>query len=608
MKQLILFITLFGLLFIQSFGKNPDKDIVILYTNDVHCAIDYDDSTIGYPGLVSYRDEMNKQTPYVTLVDAGDHVQGAAIGYISKGEYLIDIMNKVEYDVVIPGNHEFDYGMEQFLHFTKTLDTGYTSCNFRDLRTGELVLKPYKIIEYTCGVKVAFVGIATPESITKSVPAYFMDSNDNFIYDFDGGDSDKFYSTIQKAVDDAKKEGADFVIAVGHLGESEDITPAWNAQNVVANTTGIDAFIDGHSHQEQEGLKQMNLDGKEILITQSGTQLVNIGKITINTKGEIKTELVRRDKVLSKDDALENFISYIKSKYEDQLKVVLNYVPFDLNTHDENNNRIIRNQETNLSDMVTDAYLKESQKYAKVDMAFANGGSMRNFIKAGNITIGNVRDVLPFNNELCIIEVPGQTILDALEFSASKYPGENGGFLHCSGITYAIDPDIETSVVTDERNFFISVSGDRRVHSVLVNDEPIDPEKRYKVAGDNYFLIKNGDGYVFNDTIIINKSYGLPSDLLADYIKKLSDEEMNKYKEPQGRIVFSKSSTINDSNDKVEEEQNNQQSSQQGNKPIDELTDTNSSEINKLLLQIFSDIFNYFQSLINNLFNYVNIL
>jgi len=542
MKKLFFFI--FGLLFIQSFEKNPDKDIVILYTNDVHCAIDYDNNTIGYPGLVSYRDKINKQTPYVTLVDAGDHVQGGAIGSISKGEYIIDILNEIEYDVVIFGNHEFDYGMEQFLHFTKTLETGYISCNFRDLRTGELVFKPYKIIEYTCGVKVAFVGIATPESITRSVPTYFMDENDNFIYDFDGDETgEKFYATIQKAVDDAKKEGADFVIAVGHLGESDDIIPAWNAQNVVAHTKGIDAFIDGHSHQVQKGLKQKNLDGKEILITQSGTQLANIGKVTINTNGVIKTELVGRNKVTSKDNTLENFISNIKSKFEDELKVVLNYVPFDFKVRDDNNIRITRNQETNLGNLISDAYLKESQKYAKVDIAFANGGSIRSDIKAGNITIGNVRDVLPFNNELCIIEVPGQTILDALEFSASKYPSENGGFLHPSGLTYAIDPDVETSVVTDEKNIFVSVSGNRRVYNVLVNNEPIDPEKRYKVTGDNYFLIKNGDGYVFNNTTIINRNYGLPSDLVNHYIKNLNDEEINKYREPQGRIFFSKISS-----------------------------------------------------------------
>ncbi|ORX81005.1 Metallo-dependent phosphatase [Anaeromyces robustus] len=547
MKKFILFITLFGYLFIQSFGKNPDKDIVILYTNDVHCAIDNDETTIGYPGLVSYRDEIVKKGKYVALVDAGDHVQGAAIGSISKGDYIIDIMNEVNYDAVVPGNHEFDYGMEQFLHFTETLDTGYISCNFRDLKTGKLVLKPYKIKEYG-DVKVAFIGIATPESITKSVPGYFMDSNNKYIYDFDGDEEGvQFYALIQQAINDAKNEGADFIVGVGHLGESADITPAWSAQSVVANTSGIDVFIDGHSHQVQEGLKQKNLDGKEILITQSGSQFKYIGKVTISTKGKISTELIDRSKVSSANKNLQDFINAIKNKFENALKEVLNHVSFRLNINDENGSRIIRKQETNLSNLVSDAILNESKKYAdNVDFSFVNGGNIRTFIDPGDITVGNIRDVLPFNNELCIIEVSGQTILDALELSSSKYPSDFGGFLHPSGLTYAINPDIETSVVTDEKNIFTSVSGDRRIHSVLVNGKAIDPKKKYTVTGDNYFLIQGGDGYVFNDATIIIKNFGLPSDVVGEYIKKLSEEEMNKYKEPQGRIVFSNVTIIDD--------------------------------------------------------------
>jgi len=593
MKRFILFITLLGIFFTESFGKNPDQDIIILYTNDVHCAIETTDSIIGYPGLLSYREEMVKNnTPYVTLVDAGDHAQGAAIGSISKGEYIIDILNKINYDVVVPGNHEFDYGMEQFIEFGNNLETGYVCSNFRNLKTGELVFKPYKLITYG-DVKVAYVGITTPESITKSVPTYFMDENGDYIYDFDGDETgEKFYSTIQKAIDDAKKEGADFVVGVGHLGESEDITPAWSAQSVVAHTSGFDVFIDGHSHQVQEGLKQKTLDGKEILITQSGTQLSYIGKVTIKANGEITTELVGRDQITSKDESLAEYIESIKAKFEAELKVVVSHVSFDLNISDKDGNRLIRKQETNLANLVSDAFLKISQKYGhKVDISFSNGGSIRTTIKAGDITIGNIRDVLPFNNELCIVEVPGQTLLDALEFSASKYPGENGGFLHPAGLTYAIDPDVETSIATDEKNIFIGVTGARRVHSVLVNGVAIDPEKKYMVTGDNYFLIQNGDGYVFNNTVIINRSYGLPSDIAAEYIKGLSEEEMNQYKEPQGRIVFSKVSSVGDTNLNSEgtseekpastEQQGDKSTEQQGEKTTEQQGDKSTGQSDK---------------------------
>jgi len=369
-----------------------------------------------------------------------------------------------------------------------------------------------------------------------------MDGDGNYIYDFDGDTTgEKLYASVQKAVDDARAEGADYVIAVGHLGENEEST-VWNAQSVVAHTKGIDVLIDGHSHTVTESLKQKNLEGKEVIITQTGTQLSHIGKLSITTKGEITTELIGSDQVTGKDANLETFINNIMSKFMAELNVVVNQVPFDLNTHNENNERIIRKQETNLANLIADAYLKEAPKYGniKVDISLANGGSIRTTIKAGDITVGNIRDVLPFNNELCIIEMPGQSILDGLEMGARLYPGESGGFLHPAGLTYAIDPDVESSVVVDDKNMFVSVAGARRVHSVLVNGEPIDPTKKYKVTGDNYFLIKNGDGYVFNDSVVINRSFGLPSDIALEYIKSLTAEQMNQYKEPQGRVVVSK--------------------------------------------------------------------
>ena len=191
-------------------AANPDQDIVILYTNDVHCGVD---DHIGYAGLAYYKKEAEKRTPNVTLVDAGDAVQGATIGMISNGRYIIEIMNAVGYDLAVPGNHEFDYGMGQFENFAKTLSCGYVSCNFRDAVTGQLVFEPYKMISYknaAGAVKVAFVGACTPETIVTSTPASFMDSYENYIYDFDGDVTGaKLCASIQKAVNVARDAGGD---------------------------------------------------------------------------------------------------------------------------------------------------------------------------------------------------------------------------------------------------------------------------------------------------------------------------------------------------------------------------------------------------------------
>jgi len=536
---LLTLITSSFFLFIQIWGKkNPDEDIVILYTNDVHCAID---ETIGYAGLSYYKEEVNRKTPYVSLVDAGDHVQGGTIGSLSSGRYLIDIMNAVGYDVVTPGNHEFDYGMDQFGIFAKNLSCSYVSCNFRDLRTGKLVLNPYQIIEYG-DVKVAYVGISTPDTIVKSVSKTFQDENDNYLYDVDGGTTgEKLVASVQEAVNNARSEGgADYVIALGHLGENDDAVKEWSAPFVVERTSGIDAFIDGHTHEVTKQLLQKNLEGQEIPITQSGTRLVKIGQVTIGKDGSIKTELIDPEEVKGVDKSIMNLINEIKSSYGEQLNEVIGKVDFNLNTNDENGIRMIRKNETNLANLIADAYLYESEAYGGADIAIFNSGSIRAPMKAGNITYGNVIDTIPFTNPVCILEMPGQAILDGLEMGARKYPDENGSFLQPSGLTYAIDPDIPSSVAIDKTNdMFLGVTGERRVHSVLVHGEPLDPQKRYKVISTTYTLMENGDGFVFEGSTVINSQFAIPNELLISYIKKLGDG-IEKYKEPQGRIVFSK--------------------------------------------------------------------
>jgi len=535
MKSLIVYLTfIITFLNIQCFGKTPDNDIIILYTNDVHCAVD---SNIGYAGLSYYRKQMKEITPYVALVDAGDHVQGDLFGAVSYGSYIMEVMNAVKYDVAIPGNHEFDYGMDRFNYFTETLNCGYIACNFRNIITNDLILKPYKMIEYG-DVKVAYVGISTPESITKSTPTYFMDGNGNFIYDFDGDKTgEKLVATVQQTVDDAKKEGADYVIAIGHLGENGSVTKVWSSPYIIERTNGIDAFIDGHTHEFTPKLLVKNKDGKEVPITQSGTKLANIGKVVIGKDGSITTELVGPDMVESKDEKITEVIEAIKnSGFNEKLGEIIGHSEFPL-TNYEDEEWVIRKKETNLANLITDAYLEGSKKYGGVDIVLTNSGSIRNNMTNEYITYGDAVNVLPFPNLSCIGEVPGQSILDALEMGARLAPENNGGFLQCAGLTYAIDTSIKNPVVIDERNIFVKVDGPRRVHSVYVNGEPLDPERIYRVYADNYILVENGDGFVFKDVNVLNYGFAIPNELLISYIRELK-EIPEQYRYPQARIIY----------------------------------------------------------------------
>lgn len=541
MKKLFALILLISALLVSScplaWGKNlPDNDIIILYTNDVHCGVDDD---IGYSGLAFYKKQMQALSPYVTLVDAGDAVQGATIGAISQGRYIIEIMNHLEYKVAVPGNHEFDYGWGQFENFAKNLSCGYISCNLEDSVTHQLVFEPCKIIKYG-NTKVAYVGICTPESITKSTPSSFMDSMGNYIYDFCVDNTgEKFCAVIQKAVNQARDSGADFVIAVGHLGEHEGIAEEWSSINVVANTRGIDAFIDGHSHEVTPCLKVKNLDGQEIIITQSGTKLNNIGKVVIDTKGNISSGLISQ--VNGKDPDTEKLISDIKARYEGTMKSKIGHSNFMLRAMDDEGKWLVRNDETGLCDLITDSLMHsvKSTKTGKADIAIYNAGGIRSNIKSGDLTYGAAFNVLPFGNTVCICEMSGQTLLDELEHGVRLFPHENGGMLHVSGLTYTVNGKIPSPVKINEIHMLVGIEGERRVSNVKINGEAIDPAKLYKVVGLSYVMLAHGDGHTFRGAKIIEHDYEVACDSLVHYIKSLG-ELPEKYNASQNRITFIK--------------------------------------------------------------------
>ena len=545
-----------GIIFLFiSLNKNttisaPEK-IIILHTNDVHCQIDQKKNkdeivtNIGYAGVLAYKKEMENLHGInnVTLVDAGDAIQGGPIGTLSKGEYIVDIMNYVGYDVACPGNHEFDYGMENFLKLsTETSKANYICCNFRDLE-GNPILSPYTLIKYG-DLTIAYLGINTPESFTKSSPIYFQDENGNYIYDFAQGEKGQtLYKTVQKYVDEAIKEGANYVVAIGHLGD-EGASEYWSSKSLIKNTYGIDIFIDGHSHEVYSEILK-NKKGKNVLLAQTGTKLQNLGKITINTKNKkITSEFISNYK--AQDEDAVNYIEGIKNKFSDVLQEVVAKSSVTLTTLDPTTHkRAIRNSETNLGDFCADAY----RAMVGADIAFANGGGIRADIEEGDITYEEIINVHPFGNEICMIETTGQDILDALEIGACEYPIENGGFLQVSGLSYTIDPSIPSSVVFNERGQFVKVDGKYRVTEVIVGNEPLVLNKTYTLASHNYMIKNGGDGYtMFMDDKMIKDSVVIDNGALINYItENLNGVIGDEYKNPKGngRIIIKENTSSN---------------------------------------------------------------
>ena len=517
------------------------SDIAILYTNDVHT---YIDNPLSYDVIAGIKAELEKEYDYVLLVDAGDAVQGTAYGSMDKGATIVKLMNAAGYDLATLGNHEFDYGMDGAMNVIDWAEYPYTSCNFyheKDGVKGDTVLKPYVMVE--CGAdKVAFVGITTPESFTKSTPAYFQDETGNYIYGISGGeDGAALYADVQAAIDAAKKDGATKVIALGHLGDDPASQP-WTSEETIAQVSGLNAFIDGHSHSTVEGKEVAGKDGAAVLLTQTGEYFGTIGMMVLKADGTIVTDLIVAEEILEGkvdengepvkgEDGEQEMevvgyklasdlytgaewpvnadVTAIKDAWmteiDTQLGTVIGTVNVALGNYDADGKRLVRSQETNTGDFCADAlYYLFDNMGLDVDVAIMNGGGIRNKgAITGEMSFKTAKEIHTFGNVACLQTITGQQLLDALEWGARGAGTEEvGGFLHVAGITYAVDTAWPDSTGKDEKGVWTGApTGGYRVHDVMVYNketgeyEALDLAASYNLAGYNYTLRDLGDGF-----------------------------------------------------------------------------------------------------------------
>ena len=505
-------------------AKAPSDEIVILYTNDVHCGVS---DNIGYTGLVEVKNALEAAGRRVLMVDSGDYIQGDTIGIINSGSYLVDIMNECGYTLATIGNHEFDYGVENLLMLKEQAKFPVICCNFTDL-DGNLLFDPYEIIEVN-GVKLAFIGVVTPTALTTTNPIHFKDEDGNFKYDFkQGEDGTAFYDCVQKYVNEVRQQGADYVIVLGHLGNEEFSKPFMSA-DLIENTSGIGILLDGHSHVVMERENVRNKDGVPVPVTQTGTKLKYIGMCTIGSDGSISTKLIS-------DNGINSFIADIRKSFEDELSKVVAHTDNDLVITDPaTGKRLVRSGETNLGDLITDAFRTVSD----TDICLIGGGAIRVDLKAGDISYGDLLKVQPFQNPSCVIEATGQQIADALEYSYCNLPAE-GYFLQVSGLSCTVDVSVEPSIEYDENNMLKSIGETRRVKDIMIGDEPLDPERTYTVASIEFLLLNNGDGFTcFDGAKVISKNGPLDIEITIDYLTDhlngvIGEEYSNPY--GSGRI------------------------------------------------------------------------
>ena len=545
----LIFLIIFSISFVNSQRqlleeKNSD-DIIILHTNDVHCGIT---DNIGYDGLMLFKKELQTKYEHVLLVDAGDHIQGAAIGLLSYGGDIIKIMNELEYDASTIGNHEFDYKLEQLYKLREQFNHNYVNAHFCFRKNKTTVFEPYKIVE-AGNKKIGFIGVLTPLTLTKTYLHTLVDEDGNYIYDFlTERQGLEFYEAIQKYINELREiEHVDYVIILSHLGLSAE-QEEYSSEALLRNIEGVDAIIDGHSHQVYSEIRK-DKTGKDVIIAQVGTKLSNIGALTLSN-GTVKSEIIsevpifqgyeyykkvtRDGKDRYVDPDMKKFLEDLINSHEEEIKEFVGYTDFDMITIDDKAGTVSRNRENNLCDLVADSI----RNYYYSDIGFLNSGGVRNNIYKGNITVGDILTILPFSNKVVQLTVPGRDILDTIEYGMKNLPNNSGKFLQVSGLKFKVYDNIPSPVKVDDFDNYVKIEGERRVFDVFVGNEKLDINKNYTVSLPD-FMAEGGDGYtMFTNYKVTNDSQGFISDICKNYIQK----ELNRripdiYKTNQDRIV-----------------------------------------------------------------------
>ena len=506
------------------------QDIIVLYENDVHCGVD------GYANFAALKNEMKASHKYVTVVSNGDFVQGGSLGASSHGRNIINIMNEVGYDYVTLGNHEFDYGIPRQIELMEALTAECLCCNFKDLRTGKQIYEPYHIVNYG-KFDVAYVGMSTPYTINSSTPTYFKDENGNYMYSFC---IENFYDVVQNAVNSARKEGADFVVVLSHLGDEDEGEGGINSPSMIENTYGIDIVLDGHSHSVILDSIVKNKKGENVTLTSTGTKFEYMGVLTINPNGSFKTELIPTKTYTKQDPWVLKVINEIKEGYKKVAEQVIFTSDVKLASYDDQGNRLVRSQETNIGNFCTDAY----RTVFDTDIAFLGGGSIRADLPKGDVTFNDLYTMFPFENGTCKGECTGELLLDILEFSVSIAPGEFGGFQQVSGLRFEYDSSIPSPVVYNANHDFDGVKGERRVKKVEILNretgeyEPLQLDKTYTFAASSYLAIDHGDGFAMMERCTNIQDAGvLDTDIIQSFLENYKKNHVGtEYEGTEGRI------------------------------------------------------------------------
>jgi len=507
---------LLAVLFVVGFAKSdkgtqlPQSPVVILFENDVHCAVE------GYAKMAALKAEEQVHTPYVTVVSSGDFVQGDVIGSVTEGESIVGIMNRVGYDFVAPGNHEFDFGMERLQEIARDLQAEELCANFTSNKTQEPVFKPYIIVDYG-GCKIAFIGLITPSTATSVIPKTFQDGEGNVAYGFN---SANLFTCAQQWIDKSRRDGADYVIVLSHLGDIKEGDYPTSVE-FIGNTIGVDVVLDGHSHSVIPDSLVLDKEGKQVLLASTGTRFEFVGKLELSVEGKFTSELLPAE-TLKDDLEIAAFVNELKEGVLAAGDRIVGYLEEDLFALDSNDNWLVRDRQMPIGTFCADAF----REVLGTDIAMINGGGIRNNLYAGDVSYNDLLSVFPFGNNACTVSLTGAQLVDILEASVRSLPLPSGSFMQVSGVRYNCDASVASPVEFDDSGLFVGVrpGAPRRVSDVQVLDKtsgnylPVELSRTYTLGGIDYNLANLGSDGMFRYTTLLHSNQGLDVDVLAQFL------------------------------------------------------------------------------------------
>lgn len=498
----------------EASPTHESKSIVILYDNDVHCNID------GYCKMAGLRDAiLSADTSYVLTVSSGDYINGGLAGSISKGEYVIDVMNAVGYDVTTIGNHAFDFGMSRLDELMKRNKASVVCSNFTHADSGETVFSPY-VIKTVGPKKIAFIGCSTPA---------VMDGARGVMYDAQGKQllnmhSDDMAQMVQQSVDKARNEGADYVVLLSHLGE--DATEAgseWTSTRLIAETYGIDAVLDGHTHHIYQDTQTVNKKGQKVHLSQTGTSFARVGKLWIGSDGlNSSCTLSATDSIPYVSTTVSAAVTEAKSKIDKECSSIIGHTDYELIVDEPEEVEAIRCKETNFGDLVSDAFADLTSSQIGIVLS----GTIRSNIKAGDITKGDIINTFIYDNPVVKLSITGRSLLTLLSMVNYQMPEKSAAFPQISGMSYTVDTSRIPATLTDVKVW------DKNIMKYV----DLDLAAKYEIALNELYITNIPS--LFKDCEVL--SYGnqlTDRECVTQFINKIPGKTIPAdYSAPQGRI------------------------------------------------------------------------